>query len=117
MKKIAIVDDDQNLVETIQDFLEDEGFQTAVAYDGAEIQSLLQKFEPDLMILDIQMPKISGTSVIEFYKGMLGSNFKILVISGTGMENLEKTLAVGADAILQKPFENKQLLEWVTNLL
>ena len=121
-KKILIVDDDYAIVEFIKTVLKTKGYQAVVAYDGEEGLQQLQSVKPDLVILDLRMPKMSG---LEFCRAVrrdpeLGG-VPILVISSLAAE-VEKPeefwrQGLGCDEFLAKPFETLALLGRVEYLL
>ena len=115
--RVLIVEDDANLARSFERVLKRNGFETVVALDGFSAGALLGTFAPAVMTLDLKMPGISGSEVLEFVKSTPRlAGVKILVVSAQEIEELEKTLRVGADDILQKPFENDVLVEKVRRL-
>lgn len=107
--KILVVDDDPNLVELIQYNLEEEGYQVNVSRDG---QAGLRAFfndRPDLVILDVAMPKLDGYMVCQRIRDM--ADTPIIMLTARGREeDIIKGLDVGADDYLTKPFRVGELL-------
>ena len=106
--KILVVDDDTNICELIGLYLKKEGFKVDFAYDG---EAALQKFKstsPDLVILDIMLPKIDGIRVCREIRAE--SNVPIIMLTAKG-ETFDKVLGLemGADDYIVKPFEAKEL--------
>lgn len=118
-KKILIVDDEKDLVETVVFQLEEAGYEAITAYDGAEGLDKARKVKPDLIILDLMLPKMDGYKVC----GLLKSDSRyakipIIMFTAKAQEsdvNLGKE--VGADAYITKPFEQEILLGKIKELL
>lgn len=116
--KILIVDDEVQIAKAIQRVLRGAGYHTSLAHDGFRAGSKLVKERPALMTLDLSMPGIDGYEVIKFVRSSEGINdTRILVISALGDDRLQEALASGADACLQKPFANSELLAIIEKLL
>jgi len=117
-KKILIVDDDRAIVSTLKRILRAE-YATEAAYDGFEAGLRFCAFKPDLVILDIMMPKMNGFEVCSsIRKDPKNKNTKIIVISGHIDEgDTKKIFELGANAYFPKPFDNKDLKEKIENLL
>ena len=118
-KKILVIDDEQDLVELIKMRLETSGFEVVVAYDGQEGLTKAKKESPDLIILDLMMPKIDGYKVCRMLK--FDEKYKkipIILFTARAQESDKKTgQEVGADAYITKPFEPQVLLEKIKELL
>lgn len=116
-KRILILDDQTEIAELIANRLESAGYETSCSSDGIHGLKKLQDFNPDLIILDLNMPGMGG---IEFYKNICDNHsrprFPVLVLTGrTNMERLFKDLNV--DGFMTKPFSDKPLLDEVTRIL
>jgi len=114
-KKILIVDDEVDLVETVRFPLELEGFDTLVAYNGEDGLNQARKEKPDLIILDLMLPKLDGYKVCRLLK--FDERYKdipILMLTAKTQEK-DKILGkeTGADEYITKPFEMDYLLEKV----
>ncbi|GAB4440864.1 MAG: response regulator transcription factor [Anaerolineae bacterium] len=107
--KILVVDDDAALLELIQYNLESSGFQTITASDGqAGLRSFFEN-RPDLVILDIAMPKMDGYQVCERIREM--SDIPVILLTALGrQEDIIKGLDIGADDYMTKPFRVGELL-------
>ncbi len=117
-QRILVVDDDHDMAATLQRFLQRANFETAVAHDGFQAGNKLANFSPSLITLDLKMPGMSGLSVIKYIRLQEQmTNLKILVISALDEPELAHAVEIGADAFIQKPFNNKQLLERIKTLL
>lgn len=112
MPKILIVDDEKNIVELIKFNLEREGFQVITAYDGQEAVIMAQTIKPDLIILDIMLPKMDGLEVCrQLNQNAATRNIPIIMLSAKGDE-LDKILGleIGADDYVTKPFSPRELI-------
>ena len=102
-KRALVVDNDRFYVELLGDILGQEGYEVAKAYDGMEAMELLDGELPDLVVLDIVMPKIDGDRVCQYLKGSPRlRQIPVIILSGTLVEDREKMLAIGADAYVAK---------------
>jgi len=117
--KILIVDDEPNIVISLEFLMKKEGFQIAVAGDGEEALAKVASFAPDLLLLDVMMPKKSGFEVCEALRAdPANSALKIIMLTAKGRETeVAKGLAIGADAYVTKPFSTKDLVVRVKELL
>ncbi len=116
-RKVLIVDDEPAIARAIQRVLRSNGFVTEVAVDGFQGGTKLMKERPLLMTLDLSMPGLSGYDVLSFVRETPEiAATKIIVISALGPEALQKAKEMGADEVLNKPFENDELLECVNRL-
>lgn len=121
-KSILIVDDEVHirllLEQTLED-LEDEGVELLMAQDGEEALQIITSEHPDLVILDIMMPKIDGFEVCDTIKNKLGmEQVYVLMLTAKGQEiDRQKGEDVGADLYMTKPFDPDDLLEKVVEVL
>ena len=106
--KILIVDDDPHISEALKLYLEKEGHETLNAYDGIEGVRLFKRYEPDLVVLDIMMPKKDGWQVCREIRET--SSKPIIMLTAKG-EVFDKVLGLelGADDFLTKPVDMKEL--------
>ena len=115
-KKILIVDDEVHLRsllhQTLED-LEDEGVELHAATNGEEALAAIEGMHPDLVFLDVMMPKLSGFDVCERAKKTLGlSSVYIVLLTAKGQEfDRQRGVEVGADLYMTKPFDPDALLE------
>jgi len=121
-KKILVADDDAKLVSVISDILRAryEGIEIEAAYDGYEALINAGDFKPDLMILDIRMPKIDGLEVCRRLREnkAISSSIKILAMTAhTEAYDRETVIAAGADDYLIKPVDMKTLLEHIEKMI
>ena len=114
-KKILVVDDEVDLVETIRFPLESEGFTVLVSYNGEDALNQARKENPDLILLDIMLPKLDGYKVCRLLKfDERYRNIPILMLTAKTQEK-DKTIGIetGADEYITKPFDMDELLEKV----
>jgi two-component system OmpR family response regulator len=109
MAKILIVEDDRNLLDTLQYNLRKEGYNTVAAVDGAEALYIARREKPDLIILDIMLPKLSGFEVCRILRKEM--TIPILMLTAK-TEEVDKIvgLEIGADDYMTKPFSVRELL-------
>jgi len=118
-KKILIVDDEEALVDIMAARLEKSGFDVLVAYDGLHGLELARKEKPDLIVLDIMLPKMDGYNVCRMLKfDNLYKHIPIILATAKGQKtDFETGKSVSADAYIVKPFEWEDLLEEIDKLL
>ncbi|WP_345795036.1 response regulator [Thauera sp. JM12B12] len=118
-KKVLIADDEQNIVISLEFLMKREGFEVLVANDGEEAIQRIRADQPDLVLLDVMMPKKSGFEVCQEVKAdpALGA-VRILMLTAKGRDTeVAKGLALGADAYMTKPFSTRELVDKVRSLL
>ncbi|MBR5614892.1 MAG: response regulator transcription factor [Clostridia bacterium] len=113
---VFIVDDEKNICELIRLYVEKEGYKTIVAYDGEEAVSKFKALSPDIMLLDIMLPKKDGWQVCREIRAF--SNTPIIMLTAKG-ELFDKVLGLelGADDYIVKPFEPKELVARIKAVL
>ncbi len=119
MSKILIVDDEQDIVELLSYNLEKEGFSIVKAYDGEAALGLVRPEKPDLMILDLMLPKMNGLDVCKaIRRNPETANLPIIMLTAKG-EEIDKIigLEIGADDYITKPFSIKELIARVRAIL
>jgi len=108
-KTILIADDEKKISEVIRAYLEIEGFKVLCAYDGAEALRLFDAHAPDLVVLDLMLPDISGEEVCAAIRRK--SRVPVIMLTAkTAEEDIVHGLGLGADDYVTKPFSNRQLL-------
>ncbi len=115
-KKILVVDDEKKITEIIKAYLERDNFSVIVAYDGKEALESVKYYSPDLVILDLMLPEISGWEVCRILRK--GSNIPIIMLTARD-ETTDKIvgLELGADDYIVKPFDVKELVSRVKAVL
>jgi DNA-binding response OmpR family regulator len=118
-KRILIVDDEPNIVISLEFLMKKEGFEVAVANDGDEALAMVASFNPDMLLLDVMMPKKSGFEVCEALRAdSQRAGLKIVMLTAKGRDTeMAKGLAIGADAYVTKPFSTKELVDKVKEML
>lgn len=118
-KKILIVDDEKDLVETITFRLEASGYEVIAAYDGQEGLDKARSEHPDLILLDVMMPKMDGYQVCRLLK--FDEDFQktpVIMLTARGQDQDKNTgKEVGVDGYITKPFESSVLLGEIDKLL
>lgn len=118
-KEILIVDDEPGVVAAIQFLMEQQGYTVRVAARGEDALDLIYEYTPDLVLLDIMLPGMSGWEVCELIR--LNPDFrnvKIVFLTARGDEaEIARGLALGANAYITKPFDNDYLIAKVKALL
>jgi len=119
MKKILIVDDEPNIVMSLEYTFKKNNFEVFIARDGQEALDILQTAQPNIIILDIMMPNVDGYNTLEqIKKEEKLKDTKVIFLSAKNKErDIEKGLSLGADLYMTKPFSVKKLVEQVNLLL
>ncbi len=114
--KIMVVDDDSNICELLRLYLEKEGFITVIAEDGAKALAIFDTEKPDLLLLDVMMPKLDGWQVCREIRKK--SQCPIIMLTAKG-EVFDKVLGLelGADDYVVKPFETKEVIARIKAVL
>jgi len=116
MSKILVVDDEKNICELLRLYLEKDGFEVALAYDGNQAIQAVRDGNPDLMLLDIMMPEKDGWEVCSEVRKF--SRIPIIMLTAKG-ETFDKVMGLdlGADDYIVKPFDAKEVLARVRAVL
>lgn len=118
VKRILLVDDDQEIVESMRIALESKGYQVIVARDGNQGLALAEREDPDLIILDMMMPKRSGFLVLEKLRRTRRVPVRVIMITANeGSRHKAYAEMLGVDDYIRKPFAMDRLLESVGRLL
>ena len=117
-KKILIVEDEHHVSNLIKITIED-NFEIKQAYDGEQALKMIPEFKPDLIILDIMMPKMNGYEVCNKLKSdSETSDITILMLTAKSQsQDVQDGLSLGADFYFTKPFDPIDLLENIKNIL
>ena len=118
-KKVLIVDDEPNIVAALEFLLEKNGYRVQVAANGEEALARLDEFSPDLVLLDVMVPKMSGYEVCQRMRAQpKWRDIKIVMLSARGREvEVEKGMSLGADLYVTKPFSSAELVATIGGLL
>ena len=119
MKKVLIVDDEQDIVETLQFMLESEGFECHCAFDGETGLNMAKELMPDLIVLDVMMPKINGYKISRLLK--YDNKYKdipiIMITARSQMEDKVIGEETGVDEYITKPFDMEFVISRVKSYL
>jgi len=115
---VLCADDDADILALLAIRLERAGFRVAQAVDGEQALSLARKLRPDVLVLDVMMPRLSGTEVLGALRGdEATAAIPVVLLSARAQEaDVERGLEAGADAYLAKPFQAPELIEVVGRL-
>ena len=118
-RKILVADDEPNIVISLEYLMKREGYTVLVARDGQEALDTIARERPDLVLLDVMMPKKSGFEVCQAVRANEElQSIKILMLTAKGRDtDLAKGLALGADAYMTKPFSTRELVQKVAEML
>jgi len=117
-KKILVVEDSPDTRELLQVMLQSEGFDVALAEDGAEGIQQATTEAPDLIISDLSMPRLDGIRMIKRLRELPKvGRVPILALTSHGLEKAMSAIRAGADRVLTRPVENRLLISFVYDLL
>ena len=118
-QRILIADDEPNIVISVEFLLKREGYLVSVAHDGEEALAKLRGERPDLVVLDVMMPKKTGFEVCQELRADAGlKDVRVLMLTAKGRDTeIAKGLALGADAYMTKPFSTADLVARVKSML
>jgi two-component system alkaline phosphatase synthesis response regulator PhoP len=110
-KRVLICDDEPNIIESVSYVVKNSGYDCLVAEDGEAALDLAKSTVPDLMVLDLRMPKLNGNQVCEQLKNNAATrNIHIIVLTASGQaEGQAFSMACGADDFMTKPFSPREL--------
>jgi two-component system OmpR family response regulator len=113
---ILVVDDEKRIVDIVKAYLEREGFRVIIAYDGKSTLELVQRQSPDLIVLDLMLPEVSGWDICRILRRK--SNIPIIMLTGRDdVTDRIVGLELGADDYVTKPFDPKELVSRVKAVL
>ncbi|MGD8971603.1 MAG: response regulator [Desulfobacterales bacterium] len=118
-KKVLIVDDEPSIIVPLQFLMEQNGYETSVAFSGEEAMETVAASHPNLILLDIMLPIIDGFEVCQRVReNPEWNDIRIILLTAMGSEaNIAKGLALGADAYITKPFSNSEVIAKVRELI
>jgi DNA-binding response OmpR family regulator len=117
MPKILVVEDDRNLAATVEAWLKSEAYSVEKAETGTDALELLQTYSYDVVVLDIQLPRLSGLEVLRRYREGGGGTPVLMLTNMAQLSDKEDGFDAGADDYLTKPFHLKELSARVRALL
>ena len=115
-KKILVVDDEPQIVEIVERYLSDEGFHVVRAHDGAEAIKVFDAEQPDLIILDLNMPTVSG---LEAFRDIRSRSAVPIIMLTSRSDEVDRVLGLelGADDYITKPFSTREVVARVKTVL
>jgi len=118
-KTVLIVDDEEYIVTSLEYVMKGAGYEVVVAYDGDQAIEKVKETGPDLLILDVMMPKLDGFEVCKKIRANpLWESIRIIMLTAKGRDSeRDKGISLGADAYMTKPFSTRDILKRVTELL
>ncbi len=115
MKKVLIVEDEREIVNIIKDYCIREDFEPIIAYDGQTAIVLFERWNPDILIVDIMLPRMDGFGVLREVRKT--SSVPVIILSARSLiEDRMRGLIGGADLYLTKPFEPMELMAYMNKL-
>ncbi len=118
-KRILIVDDEPNIVLSLEFLMKKNGYEVETATDGDQAIAAVEQQKPDLMLLDVMMPRKDGYQVCQLLRGREEFNdVRIVMLTAKGRDvEREKGLSLGADDYITKPFSTQDVVDKVSELL
>ena len=113
-KKILIVDDDADILETMKEVLGKQGYETEIATNGAQALDSLSISKPDLILIDIRMPTLSGYDLLRLLRERLNHGAKMAYVTVVPKQEVDLT---DVDGFIQKPFSPKEFIKKVKGVL
>jgi len=117
--KILIIEDEAEIVKMLTRILEKQGYEVASACDGLEGLAKVKSYKPELVLLDVNMPKVDGLQVLELLKTSPETS-QIPVVMCTArakIDDVEGALGIGADGYIAKPFAIERLISKIKDVL
>ncbi len=117
--RVLIADDEANIVISLDYLMRKEGYQVATVADGEAALKLAAQFSPDLVLLDVMMPKKSGYEVCEALRANPAhAHSRIILLTACGRDSdIERGMALGADAYVTKPFSPRELMRKIKEIM
>ena len=118
-KRVLIADDEPNIVAALEYLLQQGGYEVLIARNGDEALAILEERPPDLVLLDVMMPRRSGYEICrDIRKRPEWRHIKVVMLSAKGRDaEVSKGLALGADLYVTKPFSTRELMGKISGLL
>jgi two-component system response regulator VicR len=117
--KILVVDDDRDIVETLKNRLEREKYEVVVAFDGEEAITKVKEADPDIVLLDLVMPKLNGFEVLKEIREKYKEKWRpvIVVSAQDDLESFRKSYSLEADHYLTKPCTMEHILAGIKTMI
>lgn len=117
-KSVLIIEDEPGLAEIIAINLQASGYDATIAHDGLQALYLLDRSTPDVILLDLQLPQISGFRLIQLLRGREATaTVPVIVMTALSFREAEDVIRAGADAFLTKPFAPEEIVARVGQLI
>jgi DNA-binding response OmpR family regulator len=118
-RRVLIADDEPNIVMSLEFLMEQSGYEVRVARTGDEALAAIETFQPDLVLLDVMMPRRNGYEVLQAIRANPARRAtRVVLLTAKGRDvDVEKGRALGADAYVTKPFATRELVARVKALL
>src|SRR6476660_5590739 len=116
-RTILLVDDDRELIDGLRTLLEKQGYRVVIANDGHQAKSVIYNQKPDLVILDMMMPRMGGYPVLEHFRGKPDTPPIIMITANEGSRHKAYAEYLGVVDYIRKPFAMERLLDAVTKKL
>lgn len=118
--KILVVEDEQEMLDILLENLAEAGYEVVVARDGVQAWQIFERERPDLVTLDLNIPKMSGFRLIQLFRHGLPPRREyvpVIVVTGLDYEEAEEVALAGADDFITKPFDPLELVDKVQAVL
>lgn len=114
--KVLVVDDEPNILMSLEFLMKKKGYEVYIARNGAEAINLIRGQQPAVIVLDIMMPEVDGYEVCEFVKQTPEhKHIRVIFLTAKGKESdIEKGYKVGADLYMTKPFSTRELMQRIS---
>ena len=118
-RTVLLVDDEPNIILSLEFLIEQAGYEVRVARDGEAALKSIEERKPDLILLDVMLPKRDGFDVCERIRANPAWNdIRIIMLTAKGRDSeRERGLALGADAYITKPFSTREAMEQIKRFL
>lgn len=116
-KKILVCDDDEGIIDVLELILEDTGHTVIPELNSMNVNALIESIKPDLVILDLWMPVISGDQILKSIRNSPETNLMPVIVMSASRDGEEIASAAGASAYLAKPFDFDNVLAVVKGLI
>ena len=118
-RTVLLVDDEPNIILSLEFLIEQAGYEARVARDGDAALKSIEERKPDLVLLDVMLPKRDGFDVCERIRANPAwDDIRIVMLTAKGQDSeREKGLALGADAYITKPFSTREAMEQIKRFL
>lgn len=114
---ILVVDDDQDITANIADILEDNGYRTEKAHDGATALACVSRSQYDVALLDYKMPDMDGVTLFDKLRHVQPNLVAIMITAFAGNDGIQKALLAGTAKVLRKPINVNELLQQIDNAI